>query len=1683
MNNETKSSRFKLGSKIASIFLSAALLATTFTGLGSTLIRSGDIQVAAASDYGLADKIEDGNILHCFDWKLSDITAALPEIAEAGFTSIQTSPLQTHDASGAWYWLYQPTSFNIGNELGSYSDLQTLCSEADKYGIKIIVDVVANHLAGWNSGEWAGSIYGDLRKSEYFHNQGPASNWNDRNEIIYKNIGMPDLNSENETLQNIILAMVSKYKEAGVDGIRWDAAKHIGLPSEGCNFWSKVSAMGMYNYGEILDGPAGEEYNQDGTINQQKFDQNSRIMTEYGKYIGVTDNNYSGEITGAIRDGKVTTRNGKWSNRGVNPGRVVYWAESHDTYCNEENKGGWTKNLSESIMDRSYAVSAARANSQALYLSRPFEKANDSIMYGAKGSTHFTSKEVAAVNHFHNAMIGTKEYYTTAENCFVVCREGGAVIVNAGGGGKQVTVPNGGGLVPAGTYTDEITGSTWTVTSSTMSGHIGDTGIAVFYNGGVTRGSVSLSPSTGSFTDTMTVTLNANNVTNATYTTSEGDSGSYTSGKTITIGSKASVGSTVTISLSGTTESGEKVTASGSYVKKDPNAVTTIYFDNSSYNWSAVYAYIYNDDSSVTPSPTPTPTPSPTPSGTILFSDTLGWGSVNAYFFNSSGTVGSEWPGSQMASNGQNDYGQNQFKASIPSGATHVIFNNNGTQTGDLPLAGVAGYYLDGSADNAKSWSSSASSAATANAEWPGVKMTLNSSLNLYEYVVPDNLVNGRVIFSDGSNSAANRYPADMEPGLAINDTSKKFSAGNKWEAYKPTPVPVPGVPTVTVDKASGTSFTDETLTINLSLKDAASGTYSVDGGPTKTFTSSTPVVIGEGKIGDSTVTVETTAKGSDGTTKSYTFTYEKKYKVKTTSSSAASSNSKYSTNPGGNVGANKTIKSASDFTEDTLIAKGIANDDPAAFKGTHEAPKFDLYALYAAWDNENMYIGIQYTNVIDVVDPAQEAPQGGRGKPNGADADIPQMLLFDLKSGDYTDGSTNSAKQSTVWNTNITFGGDTKVDKVIMYSPKEGIDNYAVFPVTNGKIDYDNAISYGYQAALPGASIKWEDGFFCSTMYGIKANGYEGYKPADIEGSSGNWVDFLTTNHSKTQDTFCIITMPLKYLGVSASDISSKGIGLMAVATYGESGIGCLPHDTVMLDNATEPYDKDDSTSGEKCDADQITVPLASVGKSSGVTPTPKPTPTPDPDKTPLQVNFGTDKSAPQLTTTALTIKGVGMGGTAPYKYEFSVDGTVVKASNTTATYSWKPGTAKKHTLKCVITDSKGATATATKTFTAEGTNTPVPDPITFSNTSKVSATFIKLGSSVTVTAASSGGTGTIQYAVYYKQKTQTSWTKVRDYETGTSIKVTPKAATQYTIRVKAKDGKGTIKDKDFTINVQSGALANTSKVSATTITQGKSVKVTCASTGGTGSKTYAVFYIKSGQTSWTKIKGYTAETTATVTPKGTGTYKIRVKAKDGKGTIKDKDFTITVKAGALANTSKVSATTITQGNAVTVTCAATGGSGTKQYAVFYKQKAQDSWTKVRGYATGTSVKVTPRAATSYTIRVKAKDGKGTIVNKDFTVKVSKTFTVTAKASASSVALGKSVTVTGSVTGATGTVQYEISYLKIGTSSWTKAKAYNTTAKATIKFPSSGNYSVRVNAKDSTGTVMTAYVPVTVTA
>ena len=278
--------------------------------------------------------------------------------------------------------------------------------------------------------------------------------------------------------------------------------------------------------------------------------------------------------------------------------------------------------------------------------------------------------------------------------------------------------------------------------------------------------------------------------------------------------------------------------------------------------------------------------------------------------------------------------------------------------------------------------------------------------------------------------------------------------------------------------------------------------------------------------------------------------------------------------------------------------------------------------------------------------------------------------------------------------------------------------------------------------------------------------------------------------------------------------------------------------------------------------------------------------------------------------------------------------------------------------------------------------------------NTSTVANDEINLGNTIDVFCSATGGTAPYQYAVFYKQTSQTKWTCAQSYNTITTVSITPKEAGTYTVRVKAKDAEGTVVNKDFKVTVRKAdKLINTSAIDKTTAFLGGSFKATCAASGGKKAYKFAVYYKQDSKTSWTCVQGYGINTSVTITPKAATTYTIRVKAKDAEGTVVNKDFKVTVcKADKLINTSAIEKTTASLGDCFKVACAASGGKKAYKFAVYYKQDRQTSWTCVQGYGVNTSVTITPKAATTYTIRVKAKDADENVVNKDFKVAVNKT-------------------------------------------------------------------------------------------
>lgn len=421
---------------------------------------------AQDTSYSFPENIQDGNILHLFCWNCKQAVEEMENIAKAGFSAIQMSPIQGNGNAGTgWYDVYRPYDYvRRSNGIAPISDdFNALIAEAHKYGIKVIIDVVANHVDGSKHDKW-------WNESDRLRSTTTKVSYSTRAGITQYRLGdYPDVNTENLDVIERAKTFVQELKNYGVDGIRWDAAKHIALPSERGDFWKEVTSIeGMYHYGEILDGPGGQASKQ------------NDLMKEYASYMSFTDTGYSNAVLNSIKNGNAPTSNGNWINMGISKSKVLYWGESHDTYS---NANGATQKIAQDVIDRAWAIGACRDGATSLYFCRPYANSYSTIKIGQKGTLHFMDPEIAEVNHFRNAMNGKAESYVGSNGIACITRQnGGAVIVAAKGGSQTVSVTNAGGFCPEGEYVDRVSGNTFTVTSTTITGTTGPSGIAVIYN-------------------------------------------------------------------------------------------------------------------------------------------------------------------------------------------------------------------------------------------------------------------------------------------------------------------------------------------------------------------------------------------------------------------------------------------------------------------------------------------------------------------------------------------------------------------------------------------------------------------------------------------------------------------------------------------------------------------------------------------------------------------------------------------------------------------------------------------------------------------------------------------------------------------------------------------------------------------------------------------------------------------------------------------------------------------------------------------------------------------------------------------------------------------------------------------------------------------------------------------------
>ncbi|MDE5642646.1 MAG: chitobiase/beta-hexosaminidase C-terminal domain-containing protein [Muribaculaceae bacterium] len=484
--------------------------------------------------------------------------------------------------------------------------------------------------------------------------------------------------------------------------------------------------------------------------------------------------------------------------------------------------------------------------------------------------------------------------------------------------------------------------------------------------------------------------------------------------------------------------------------------------------------------------------------------------------------------------------------------------------------------------------------------EWPGVEIDhVDGDIWAYTFPASPAGVTG-FLFKHATLSGDAYQTADF-PKAPTAGHIYKGAGGEKGKvtdegAYSGTPAPKTA--TVTASPKTGARFSEQ-ITVTLSATPAVPIHYTTDGSAP---TAASPVYSAPLTF-SATTELRTLTVTDEGVEKTQTFIYTKRETIKPVN--GVLTTDYYCVNPDGKTGSNRTVDTKftkhsntnyqcladnafTNWTNDDLICQGVARDIASAFKGQHEYPVIDSYAIFAAYDSDNLYLGVQY--VYAVWDAGGDGKSDNdRHRPWMMDGRI--MLAFDLDPAKEFEGVLTNG--NTIWDAdgkyNVMRNG---TDCIWLGNTKPTVGTPALFfPDANGTTSYDApyCVTFGSEPFYGVANG------LLPCIEHIWGQSSLGYDPEELLTNDG-FVD-LIGEVARDKHTFYEWKFPLSKLGVTEQQIRDRGIGVMVIDTYGQGAIGSTPYDPAVFDNATTSYSKDPSTSAEKEDTDVFTFKHARIG------------------------------------------------------------------------------------------------------------------------------------------------------------------------------------------------------------------------------------------------------------------------------------------------------------------------------------------------------------------------------------------------------------------------------------------------------------------------------------------------------
>lgn len=594
----------------------------------------------------------------------------------------------------AYHGYYALDFTNVDANMGTAEDLHNFIDTAHKHGIRVIFDVVMNHVGyadpvtaneygfGALSSNWRDIYYNRSEKDYKWYNdyernaaengapgQGMlkydadwSTNWwgpdwiravserfkgyqgsESGDPLTYCSMGLPDLKTENQnpvglpgllrtkwqregrydkemqelndffnrtgkprTVKNYLIKWLSDWvREFGVDGFRCDTAKHVTKDCWGDLKTECLSALEEWRQNNP-DKP-GAKWKDDFWMTGEHYD-HGVYKDDYfstGKFDSMINFKYKDEGKVFLKGSAIEPTYAEYAGK-INSDdnfNVLSYISSHDKYLSRGGDmvtagtnllllpGGVQTFYGDETNRQPYGVNTEQACRSEMNWNSIDERV---LSHWQKVGT-FRSNHIAVGAGAHQKISDSPYTFSRVYNKKGINDK---VVVSEPGNSGNCTVSVGDVFNNGDGVRDAYTGKEYTVSNGKVQVQAGENGVVLLESNGVVEPSVGITPGSKEYyTDSVKVTLSANNVASATYSVDGVNKGTFKDGEEIEVGQNKKEGEITKVEVNGVDKDGKEVESQKAiYTKIEKPKFLTLHVKNDSYS-SAPNVYAYSDES------------------------------------------------------------------------------------------------------------------------------------------------------------------------------------------------------------------------------------------------------------------------------------------------------------------------------------------------------------------------------------------------------------------------------------------------------------------------------------------------------------------------------------------------------------------------------------------------------------------------------------------------------------------------------------------------------------------------------------------------------------------------------------------------------------------------------------------------------------------------------------------------------------------------------------------------------------------------------------------------------------------------------------------------------------------------------------------------------------------------------